>query len=430
MKVPLIFSNGVATVASQGVNFAATVFMIAVIQRHFGTEILGVWLATTTIILVLSYSELGVGNAIISLASRRQATTRDGSGVDVALAATSLSTALGLVVFALMICLILFDVWPSILGYDPEKLQPSLGHFYLYLSAFVAAIFPITVIDRMQIAEQRGYVPKSLGVIGACISFTLILTLPGPDTTLGAFFLMRYTPHFALILLNSLRFWLSQLRRFPAISRQQLGTLMRELAVLGASFFPIGLASAVAMSTDTFVISNILGASHVPEYSVPLRIFTVPTMFVGLYTVALWPAYTAAMAKPDMPWVRTAFTRSLGLAVVVTLGFCAVAIWTTPAVIDVWLSEPLPLPPGMLLAQAVWITLTVLGAVAAPLLNAAGLERFQAKTSLWMVVLNVPFSVLFVTLMGSQGAVWGSALGTVIAMTVPSYIKVWHVLKL
>lgn len=424
-----ILSNGLATISAQGINFALSILMVAVIQRNLGGTILGVWLTTTTFLLTLIMSDFGIGNALIALASRKKTQPRSLTATEIALAGTGLTFAVGFGLFGLLWGVHQLEAWPRLLGFDAGVIAERTGNYFLYFALYLAAMFPISVVERLQIADKKAFIPKGLQVVGGLISLPLALFMITPETTLGTVFLLRFLPHFLLRVMNSAFFWYSNTPYWKDISASRIRTLFGDLLNLGVAFFFVSIASTLAMNTDTLVIANILGVERVPEYSVPLRLFLIPTMFTGIYIAALWPAYAQAIREPQLPWIRRVFFRSLLFAVVVTLLFDLLLLGTAPQIIELWLGSPLPLPRGMLFAQATWVFLAVLGATAAPLLNAAKMERFQAKAGLWMVFLNIPISVFLVSHLGTQGAMWGTALSTFLGLTLPSYLRVYRILK-
>lgn len=429
LKASRIFFNGIASVAAQGTNFALSMLLIAVIQRNMGVEILGVWMAVTTVILALSISDFGIGNALIALTSRLQPKLRSLPAAELAVAGTALTTTVGAALFLMLWASDVLGAWPILLGFTPSSLDDHIGQFFLYFAVYIGLMLPISVIERLQIGDNKAFTPKSLEVLGGLISIPLVLGLITPDSTLAFALVLRFLPHALLRIANSLWFWSRNRLHWRHISPAPVKAHFHELLGLSGSFFFMGIATALTMNTDIFVIATILGAEHVPEYAVPLRIVVIPTLFSGLYIAALWPAYAKAMSQGDAIWIKTVFYRALTLATSVTLVFNAVFLWTAADIVEIWLGTPLELPSGMLIAQSAWVMLAVLGAVATPLLNAAKMERFQAKASLWMVALNIPLSVLLVREFGTPGAMWGTTLSTLFALTVPSYLRVFTVLR-
>ena len=117
----------------------------------------------------------------------------------------------------------------------------------------------------------------------------------------------------------------------------------------GAMFCFLGVAIAVGYESDALVISHELGANAVPQFALPYRILMLAPAAVTLVTVALWPAYTEAVARGDRDWADHTLKRSLLFAVAGTALASAAVVAVGPIVWS-WLTGTAAVPSrGLLL---------------------------------------------------------------------------------
>ena len=160
-------------------------------------------------------------------------------------------------------------------------------------------------------------------------------------------------------------------RRF--VSRQAISRIV----TFGTLFFVLQLVVAVAFSADNFIIARTLGASSVPDYSIPQRMFSLISLMVAMLVTPLWPAYGEAISRGDIPWVR----RTLGRSLVLVFGFAAVAsiamLLIAHRLLAWWIGPRISPPFVLLLGLALWTVVDCCGNTLAMFLNGASIMRFQ-----------------------------------------------------
>lgn len=422
----LVVANGSISGLAQGVNFALSILLVPLIQRSYGLELLGVWFATTTVITFLGFADLGVGNAIISVAARVPKHERFHRFPQIAYAGSLLTIMLSLIVYVLLISIDQFDMWSHLLSFDHPRNDERLGPFFLYFALFIALSLPLSIVEKIQIADERAYVPRGLEALAGIIAIAICILVISNDGDLGSLFVARFLPITLLRLLNTYLFWLWTTRNPQRSTTVPITRDVGQLIRVGGSYFSISLAGAIALNSDTVLIAYMLGADRVPEYAVPFRLFTIPIILVGMFSHALWPAYAQALNEEELGWVRQTYKRTLATAVAMaSVAISVLLIWGKD-IITVWIGEPLTVHYGMLVAQALWAGIAVLGGIASPILNAAGEERFQAKLGVLLVFVNLPLSILLVLAMGPQGAMWGTVLSTIGVVTIPVHFRLFR----
>jgi O-antigen/teichoic acid export membrane protein len=277
-------------------------------------------------------------------------------------------------------------------------------------AACLALAVPLGLVQRVQIALQRGFV-ASLWQCGANV-LALVAIWQATVWQLGLPWLVLALLGAPLLtaLLNALVFfWRTEPALRPAwshVDRHATVLLLRT----GASYFVIQVAVAVVFASDSLFIAHLLGASEVARYAVPEKLFGVISLAVATAVGPLWPAYGEAIARGDMDWVRQTLKRSLLLAALFSATAAALLLLLGPWLIGLWVGPALQVPMPLLLALGLWKTFEGVGFALAMFLNGGGLLRYQVITA-WLMALGVlackPWLVLH---MGVGGAPLASAL--------------------
>jgi O-antigen/teichoic acid export membrane protein len=219
----------------------------------------------------------------------------------------------------------------------------------------------------------------------------------------------------------------TQLRVHPRVSDVS-GVELRQLLGTGGWFLAIALAGALGYQTDSVVVAAILGASSAGVYNVALRVLGLVTQSVYPALMQLWPAFTEALGRGDVAWVRSRFWWSSLLAGAAAAVVSVALVVVGPTLIGLWLTDDLAPSRTLLAAFAVWTTYTIALAPLFFLLNAIGRVRAHAWMAIATTVANVPLSIALTHLVGITGPVYASLIASTLFAGVPAALVVRPVL--
>jgi O-antigen/teichoic acid export membrane protein len=256
---------------------------------------------------------------------------------------------------------------------------------------------------------------SAFGLIGVLAGIYLHVTLPvlvmaiagGPlfATTLNAI-------HFFGIYRKDLR---------PSLSLVS-GSAIAKIAKLGGLFFVLQITVAIAFSSDNFIIARTMGAVHVPEYSIPQRLFGLISMTVAMLVGPLWPAYGEAISRGDMEWVHKTLKRSLLSALAGILVVASILLLLSPWIIRLWIGNRIHPPFVLLLGLAVWTVMEGCGSTFSMFLNGASIMKFQITLAAIFAVGCILTKLLFIHHFGITGIPWATILSYGILTLLPYVI--------
>lgn len=419
--------SAMAAALSKALSVLATLVSIPLALAYLGDERFGIWSTLSALVLALQFADLGLGNGVVNAVSTAFG-ARDTAALKRYVSSAAYTLLAVCVVLGLMGLVLLTAVpetaWAQLFKLKGAQAQAEVLPALAVFAACVALAVPLGLVQRVQIAMQRGFI-ASLWQCGANL-LSLLAIWQATVWQLGLPWLVLAL--LAAPLLSALGnalvfFWRSDRELKPAwqhVDRAATALLLRT----GASYFVIQVAVAVVFASDSLFIAHLLGASEVARYAVPEKLFGIISLAVATAVGPLWPAYGEAIARGDLDWVRQTLKRSLLMAAMFSAGATGLLLLIGPWLIGWWVGTALQVPASLLLALGVWKTFEGVGFALAMFLNGGGLLRYQVITA-WLMAAGVlafkPWLVL-------QLGVTGAPLATALVYGVVTLLPLWWML--
>ena len=406
-----------ASVMGKAVNVFTSLLTVRLTLLYLGTERYGLWMSVTSIVSLLFFADLGIGNGLlnaISAARGRDDVEAVHRYVSSAFFVLLGITALFLGIFAGVYH---FIPWPRVFNVSsPIAVHEAGPAVIVFLICFLANI-PLDVVQRVQTGHQEGYLANFWTIIGnlaglGCLIFVmhergglpwLILAILGGQI-LGV--LGNWAQEFGFArpeLLPKWNFWDS------AAAREILGT--------GVMFFLLQICGILTLPLDYIIITQVLGPEAVTQYAVPIRPFLLVISVASMFVFPLWPAYGEAYSRGDSDWVKSTFRHSLGYSVMVfgpvVLGLAAfgkfiVRIWVGSEVHPTW---------ALLSGMACYAILLIFYNPISTFLSGINKMKFQVAVWLAQGIVAAVLKVLMARTFGITGVIWAAAVMAFIGNT-------------
>jgi O-antigen/teichoic acid export membrane protein len=400
------------------IGLLASLITVPLTFSYLGPERYGLWMVLISIISVMGFADLGIGNGLINAIS--EAYGKD----DEPLAREYLTSAL---VMMLCIATVLaiagaaaypFLPWTRMFNVKSGAVAAEGARALLVLYSWFVISIPLGVVTRAQGGLQKGYLPQIIGAIG---SIGTLLALLGVIALHGSLAWLVFASTFGAIastLVNGWVLfhehpWLVPVRH--AYRRNSAEKILR----LGLMFFVLQCAVAVSYASDNIVITQILGAAAVAAYAVPQKLFSFIGMVVAMAITPLWPAYGEALARGDVSWVRRTFRGSIYLTLAISVPLCTVLALAGPWILKVFFGKALHAPLSLLVVLGIWGVVAAVSSPVAMLLNGASVLKVQAIIAVISSVSNLALSILLTRRFGVIGVCAGSII-TQVLITLPA----------
>lgn len=415
--------SAVAAALAKLLSVATALISVPLTLHYLGAERFGMWMTISSLIAVLAFADFGIANGVLSAVAA--ASGRDDASALRGIVAGGFFLLCG-VSLALLLAFAsayAWVPWASIFNVQGDQARAEAGPaIAVFVSCFVAAI-PLGVVQRVQMGLQQGFTASLWQCAGSLCALVGVLAVIQWRAGLPWLVLAMAGVPLLIALLNSLHFYgwsRPDLRpALGAVDRQA----MRDIARAGVLFFILQLTVAVAYTSDSLVIAQMLGASAVTSYAVPEKLFGLVTLALAMVLAPLWPAYAEALSRGDHGWVRKTFRRSLvgalALAAVAALLMTAVA----PTFLRWWVGDAVIASTALMVALASWKVVEAGGMAVAALLNGLHVMKLQVLCALPTAVAALALKIILVPVIGVAGAVWASVAAYLLFTALPVALR-------
>lgn len=405
------------------IGFITIAVTVPLTLGYLGAARYGFWVTVTSLAAVLQFSDLGLGNGLVTMVAESPAHDERQRVRTLVSSALALLVVSGAVVLAFSLLLARFVDWPALFGLSGTAAREAAPAIAVFLVCIAASI-PLGLVTNVQNGLQEGFHANMWTALGAIASLAAIMTAALVQAPIPTLVAAGAIPPLLALAGNSVDFFC---RRHPDLRPSLAAVDMsaaKKLLRLGGLFFVLQLAVAVAYSSDNLIIGAVKGAEEVTEYAVPFRLFAFLPMVVALLTAPLWPAYGEAIARGDIAWVRQALFRSLAVVGAITVPCGVLLVLAGPSLIDAWTGGRVHPGGFLLMGLGLWAVLGSLGGAASMLLNAARAVRLQVVAATTMAITNVTLTVVLVHSIGAAGAIWATVLSYLVCVVVPYAVRI------
>jgi O-antigen/teichoic acid export membrane protein len=204
---------------------------------------------------------------------------------------------------------------------------------------------------------------------------------------------------------------------------------MRDVLQVGGALFALQACAAITSFSDSILISIVLGPESVADVAVPSRLFSVVSLGVAILLTPLWPAYTDALARGEIEWVKRTFRRSLMIVALLALPGAVVMLALHEAILAVWMGPGFVVNRQAVMALAIWCVIDASMTAIAMLLNAAQVFRVQLILGVSMMVASVVLRIVLLNWIGAAGAPIASILAFMLTTLIPMCMLLPRILR-
>lgn len=421
--------SAASALGARGLTLGLTLVSVPLALNHLGPERYGMWLTISSIIALLSFSDLGIGYGLLNSVTRSISLGDFGQAKRQISSSLVLLGAVALILAALFIAALPVVAWDDLLAVtSPQARSESLPAIAVFVAIFLVGL-PLSVATQVRIARQEGYFVHATAAIGNVVSLVALLLVVSTHQGVPALVLaMAGPPALAAVANAVLLFRRDAPELMPSLGLADMRVGLG-LVRAGFLFLVLQMAMTVAFATDTLIVAQVVGPNSVAEYGVAFRLFTIPIGLVAVGVSPLWPAYGEAIARGDIAWVRVTLERSIKAALVIAVPAAILFVVFGGWIIRVWVAGTVDPPFFLLLGLGVWTIQTSIGQSVAMLLNGANELRIQAIAAAGMAVANLLLSIWLTSRIGVAGVVWGTVITYGALVLVPMALYVPGVLR-
>ena len=411
--------TAIASGLSRLVSFLTGMVSVPLLVKYLGTEQYALWATIGSTMAFLGFADMGISNGLLNAISESDGAEDPEKAATYASTGFFLLLAMSIAIGGIFAIVYPYIPWPRVFNVSTGAAIKEAGPATAALVICFLIYLPLTVAQRVQLGYQKGYVNQCWEAAGNVLALAALICAIRWDMGLTvAVMALGGGPAFSGFL-NALTLFGVQRPALRPKFRKVSNMAGKRLITLGIFFVIIQLATAAAYQTDNLILAQVLGASAVTGYSVPLKLFGFMPAIISLLLTPLWPAYSEAVARGDLMWVRKTLHYSVASVVAVSLVSGLALALAAPTIIRIWVGEALVPSVGLLVGMALWSALGSISGALGIFLNGAGFIRIQAICSVLMATVNVALSVFLTRRIGVPGVIYGTVISHTIFILIP-----------
>lgn len=383
-----------ANVLSKGMGMVVMILSIRLTVPYLGAERFGVWMTVASLAGLLTFLDLGIGNALTNHVAKRAAAD------NTKLLSQTISG--GLAFLAIIGVLMSLMLW-AIAGCVPWSFLIKTTQVDLLTEARTAAmyfgvLFGLNVftggIQKVFSGLQQSYVSHIVTTIGSMVAgiglwfsaashagIPVLLAVMLGSQSVVSLFLLAVLAHRKLFCMADI----ASAIRLEAPHLFQAGGL----------FFLLQIGTMVGWGADSLIISSTLGAAQVAMFAVTQRLFQFISQPLSIINAPLWGAYADANSRKEKEFIKKTLKRSIAFNVVVGLVFCIFLAWWSEEIIRIWTNGAVIVPASLVIIYAAWSVIDMVSNSFAMFMNGCNIIRPQVVGIISLVFLAVPIKLYF-----------------------------------
>jgi O-antigen/teichoic acid export membrane protein len=395
---------------------------------YLGVERYGLWMAISSLIAMVSFLDLGIGNGLISaIAEADGRNDREEARRYVSAATCILCVSCGilLALFALgypwLPWQILLNVSDGSAAHDGAMAAAAL------VTCFALGL-PLSLVWRIHAGFQEGFAAALWGAAGSAASLIGVVSMIALRESLPWLVAASAAGPLLSAFANGVVLYL----RRPWL-RPHLGSItgdaVRRVFRQGILFFALQVAMVIGYQSDNFVINQVLGPEQVTQYAVPLRLFTIAPLLLNLALGPLWPAYAEAAARGDADWVRRTLGRSIKLALLATGPPVLILVLFGARIMELWVGNKVVPPFELLLALGLWSVIVAVSEALAMFMNGLSILKLQVICASIMAIFSIALKIVLAGKIGVSGVAYASVVAHLLCILIPLFIYLPRLLR-
>ncbi|MDQ6901436.1 MAG: oligosaccharide flippase family protein [Bacteroidota bacterium] len=409
-------STAVVKIFAVGINLITVPLTV----NYLGAERYGLWMAISSVMALMGFADLGLGNGLLNAVSRANG-RNSAKDAQVAVSSTFF-LLLGISCFLLIIFISVFPFisWKDVFNVKSALAIRESGPTMMVLVVILLINMPLGVIQRIQDGYQEGYRFQVWLILGSLLSFVGLLICVYLKSGLTWLVFAYSAGQLVATSLNGL-YLFNRKRKYLKPSLKYFNwEVGKSLVRSGLIFFLLGLFTLLANASDDLIITQTLGPSTVAGYEIVKKLFLF-SMFTQYLIQPLWPAFTEAMESGDIAWAKNTIKKGLLISIISTaiislplllFGKQIITIWVSPQYIPSW---------SLLLGFYLFVLLGSYGGVMSTFLNSGPLLQKQLIIVGLAGISSVLLKIFFALNFGVSGIIWATIAGYSLFYVFPSY---------
>lgn len=399
-----IKKNIIGSLFLKGISIVVQLLLVPLTLNYLSTELYGIWLTVSSIVLWLSFFDigfsLGLKNKLAEAIARNDYTT----GKELVSTTYIMLIAIFIPLGIILEFVVPIVHWSSLLNVDIAYNDTIIDVIRILIISFVFQMV-FNTISAIVAAYQKVALSSSFPVIGNVISLVIIwlLTRYTEPSLKNMALTISFVP-VSVLLISSFILFNRRLKPIrPSLHSFNSGKI-KEIFSLGFKFFIIQIQIIVIQQTTNLLISNVSSPEYVTYYNIAYRYIGTAMMIFILVLGPLWPAFTDAYIKRDFQWMNQIYRKLTRVYIGVVALICMMCMLSS-VVYDIWIGDSTYIPIVMTISLSIYFCIVSWNNFQTILINGIGKIKLQSYLTGIGMILHVPFALFLGKYIGAYGVI-------------------------
>ncbi len=389
----------------KGIGILISLCYVPLMLSYLNQDQFGIWVAITSIVNWFRLFNLGIGGGLRFYLSSALAENK----IDKAKRLISTTYFIMSIIFFLVwFIFVLINPsinWPEILNSHIISKTVYVRIMFYAVTCFIIN-FVLDIVKTVYEAHGKSSVGNILQISSSLLTLIGILTL-SYFTQKGqlelAVLVVTVSPVLINVISTIITFKLNLPLLKPSIKHIQFKE-SAELFNLSFKFFILQITSTIIYASIPFVITRFYGPRFVASYHIANSIFSLPILFINLFTTPLIPFITKEYSTHNLNWINRSLRKSMILAIFVSL-VTIILILFSPFIYGIWLGNKIVVPYQLTISIGVYTIMNVLINPMSTFMNAIGKIDLFVRFTPIEIIFYIGGCFLFDKLVGNVNAI-------------------------
>lgn len=404
-----------ANLAASGAGLLLTIATVRWASPYLGAERFGVWATFASFAAMLSFLDLGLGNALVNQVAKRSSDGDVSSLRQLVSGGLGWLATIGLLASTTLAALAAHLPWHLILHLQDRFIADEARATAIIFAILFGAHLISSGTLKILVGQQRSHEANLVNFAASLMALALLWKATNERSDISTLMMAAFGPQALLGLLTVPVLWRRKLLRFEC-TFAGMALERKDLMQLGGAFLVLQLGTVLGWGTDALLVATLNGPGEVASLVIAQRLFQIASRPVYMLNAPLWAAYADAHAQGDREFLRKTLRLSGTLSVVIGGGIALMLLLASPWIVPFWTKGTIDIPTALLVSMGVWTVLELCGSALSTYLNGVGVLREQAIVVVLFCAIALPLKIICTIAAGATGLVVATIVSYIIAV--------------
>lgn len=377
----------------KGISILSSFLLVPITINYISSELYGLWLTISSVIQWIGFFDIGFGNGLKNKLAFAIALKHTKLGkIYVSTCYAIMSIIFGFVGIISYI-LIPYINWASFFNVASTLNETLITVVRIVVISF-SLQFILKLIQNVIQSYQWTVMSSAIDTCGNIFSLMCIYAITKlvfPDLTYIALGFCL-SPLIVTLIVSIILYSTIFKAVSPSVKYVRF-KYAKDIFGLGSKFFIIQITCLILYQTINLVIVKTCNSEYVTIYNIAYKYVNIAAMGFTIVMAPMWTAFTDAYALKDYTWMQNIYAKLKRLFYLSIIGML-ILVCISPVAYHLWVGDSVTIPLSVTIALSMYIVIMVWNNLNSFIINGLGKIKLQLYISIFLLLINLPLSIL------------------------------------